>query len=1055
MKLKNLIIHGNSEKGQVFLLTLVFVLLGTLIVVPLCFYMIGGLNSGQIFEERTSQLYAADAGIQDGSWQIKYGHLTATCPDYLPYDFSDSWSYALSENVNGLATNVTIQNQWVPKDLDAPSQENSVRLISGVSGNLPKVIITSSVTELFIDHAHPGTMEIKVQYYPDTGDDLRISTLGIWLPAGFTYRNDLACNLNTYDSTGAPEISDHDGGTAVVWNFSDWPFLGNAGEHRVAFPADSAGNPLVPTAIPPLVSQIYFRFDAQNPGSSPQAISWINTNTDLTAGGSPAVNHTWSGDTLVYHITSTAGNVVVDSYLAKNMLRQLAGAIAGDYYATGNSNLSTVGTSKSRTQWHDPSSASVTSSNIPSEADVAAAYLYWTGWKNDSSVTTVFSDNCSDFDDWNAANAWSIYSGSFRGHSDSTHTGIGLNLASSQDLSAYSSGGVTISWEQWISDQYDLRVPSGDGVTSGTWTNTPGSPSTSWDKVDETTQNDADYITGTTDGGASKLFTFSPFTVPSGANISNLTVYLAARRVNNTESANIRPYIRVNGSNYAGSSNNPSSSSFTIYSYAFNTNPATGSAWTVADINGAGTRPLQQFGVYSSDLYPDVRVSMIYARVNFTGGILASDGLDFSFSSDDGAHWSSPIQAFRGNIGASHDDFTYIIPDGYLTDGFRTKFSVVGSTTFVGLDNIVIEGMAADPSVEFEIDDGSGRRQVYLDDDGQPQEGNQELTASKTQVVQNFSGTSPHGFSYSSFRDVTQLVRTYSQAPEDPAINWPGYATYWVGGISADASPEDEWAYASWSLIIIYTSPKTEGHQLYLYDLFTYSNHDVANGANVDFDHDGEPGGTISGFIVPEPIQGVSRINVTNQGSGYSSAPTVTLIGGGGTGAEAMAAVAGGHITGITITNEGLHYTSAPSVVITGGGGTGAAATAALDVNAGKITTFVGEGDVWYGSDYLKVNGTKLWDGTNTDGNHQDDQNNIFNSASMGLGTYNGIDIDTLGIDPPNGQYITWDSDILNPGDTSAQIDLVTHQDVWNLVYIIISFRSVTTTGGGLSYLIN
>jgi hypothetical protein len=70
----------------------------------------------------------------------------------------------------------------------------------------------------------------------------------------------------------------------------------------------------------------------------------------------------------------------------------------------------------------------------------------------------------------------------------------------------------------------------------------------------------------------------------------------------------------------------------------------------------------------------------------------------------------------------------------------------------------------------------------------------------------------------------------------------------------------------------------------------------------------------------------------------------------------------------------------------------------------------------------------------------------------MGLGSYDGIDIDTLGSDPPNGKYITWASNILKTGDTSAQIDLVTHTDVWNMVYMILSFRSVTSMGGILSY---
>ena len=75
---------------------------------------------------------------------------------------------------------------------------------------------------------------------------------------------------------------------------------------------------------------------------------------------------------------------------------------------------------------------------------------------------------------------------------------------------------------------------------------------------------------------------------------------------------------------------------------------------------------------------------------------------------------------------------------------------------------------------------------------------------------------------------------------------------------------------------------------------------------------------------------GVTAIAVSNAGSGYTSAPTVTLSGGGGTGATATATVSGGAITGFTITNPGSGYTSAPTVALAGGGGTGGAGTATV-----------------------------------------------------------------------------------------------------------------------------
>ena len=49
----------------------------------------------------------------------------------------------------------------------------------------------------------------------------------------------------------------------------------------------------------------------------------------------------------------------------------------------------------------------------------------------------------------------------------------------------------------------------------------------------------------------------------------------------------------------------------------------------------------------------------------------------------------------------------------------------------------------------------------------------------------------------------------------------------------------------------------------------------------------------------------ISFIGVKNGGTGYTSAPTVTISGGGGTGATATASVSGGSITGFTITAAG------------------------------------------------------------------------------------------------------------------------------------------------------
>lgn len=80
----------------------------------------------------------------------------------------------------------------------------------------------------------------------------------------------------------------------------------------------------------------------------------------------------------------------------------------------------------------------------------------------------------------------------------------------------------------------------------------------------------------------------------------------------------------------------------------------------------------------------------------------------------------------------------------------------------------------------------------------------------------------------------------------------------------------------------------------------------------------------------------VKSIKITFGGTGYTTAPTVTFTGGGGSGATGTAVISNGVVTGISLTNPGNlttvgpYYTSAPTIVISGGGGTGAMATATI-----------------------------------------------------------------------------------------------------------------------------
>ena len=112
--------------------------------------------------------------------------------------------------------------------------------------------------------------------------------------------------------------------------------------------------------------------------------------------------------------------------------------------------------------------------------------------------------------------------------------------------------------------------------------------------------------------------------------------------------------------------------------------------------------------------------------------------------------------------------------------------------------------------------------------------------------MRNTLSGSPHGFSYTGFKDVTDLIISKLSLDAPIAENYPGNAKYTVGDVQG--SLNNVTSHAGWSLILIYSSPEKLGHQLYIMDIFKHCDHNQ----DLDFDGDGEPGGTIFGFLIPE-----------------------------------------------------------------------------------------------------------------------------------------------------------------------------------------------------------
>ena len=92
--------------------------------------------------------------------------------------------------------------------------------------------------------------------------------------------------------------------------------------------------------------------------------------------------------------------------------------------------------------------------------------------------------------------------------------------------------------------------------------------------------------------------------------------------------------------------------------------------------------------------------------------------------------------------------------------------------------------------------------------------------------------------------------------------------------------------------------------------------------------------------FIPSHYRYVSSITLTNGGTGYNNVPTISIEGGGGTGATAVATVYSGQVKTITITNPGSGFTSTPTITITPNAldtsATGATATIALSAAQGS-----------------------------------------------------------------------------------------------------------------------
>jgi hypothetical protein len=156
-----------DEKGRAMVMALILLAVGGLTTTPLLAYMSTGLIAGEFYERSTAEVYAADAGVEDGVWKIQHN------ADGVPQGFCDpSLAYNISD-VNGKSVDVTIE--WVNN------------LTTSVTYKITSIATTdsnsSTTVESYVEKIIGGELDIFSGILASKGD--------IWLKQDSTVTGDI------------------------------------------------------------------------------------------------------------------------------------------------------------------------------------------------------------------------------------------------------------------------------------------------------------------------------------------------------------------------------------------------------------------------------------------------------------------------------------------------------------------------------------------------------------------------------------------------------------------------------------------------------------------------------------------------------------------------------------------------------------------------------------------------------------------------------------------------------------------------------------------------
>ncbi|MBN1368029.1 MAG: hypothetical protein JW967_08895 [Dehalococcoidales bacterium] len=200
---------GKQQSGQILVISMIVVMLCSLVIIPLLNFMGTGLKTVSVYQENNELLYAADAGIQKGIWQIKYGDIPKV------YDFTQTYP---AETVNGNNVVVTIDYVWVLSGIADPVFGPHNDWIDVQTEGNPDIT---------------GVYTINLSYSDISGNpgNKKVDKMGVWLPAGFDYVAGSASDPAFPDNIKKtePSVTRIHGGTSIKWTNVNYSFK-NSGD---------------------------------------------------------------------------------------------------------------------------------------------------------------------------------------------------------------------------------------------------------------------------------------------------------------------------------------------------------------------------------------------------------------------------------------------------------------------------------------------------------------------------------------------------------------------------------------------------------------------------------------------------------------------------------------------------------------------------------------------------------------------------------------------------------------------------------------------------------